>query len=135
MNQFQTPGACPSECPPFWVADASYTARCLSPKIGGTLTIKRQARSTISMEDAVRKARILAKKEAIAELKCYFPDTQCVAPYCAGNYYDPICRTVWSPNSQQEANEAAIAAATEAAQEWCETEVDSDPSPIILPPE
>lgn len=102
------------------------------PPIGRSITISRQARSTINLEDAQRKARMLAKKEAIAELTCYFQNTQCASPYCAGDYYDPICRTAWSPNSENEANQAAIIEATNAAMEWCATQFDPEPSPVIL---
>ncbi len=101
------------------------------PPIGRTLTITRVGISHLSQEDARINAARLAKTEALAEIKCYFEGSGSAQPYCSGDYYDAIVRTAWNSVSQAEANQDAQDAAEAAAAEWCETEIDQEPPPVI----
>lgn len=120
-------------CAPFWVADATYTAECPGGRTnngdtnrlgpwGPQITIRRQARSYLSLEHAQAEAQRLAKQEAEMELVCRFNATACVTPNCGSAFvslhYPPICRTADSTNSQVEADTRAALAAKQAAADF-----------------
>lgn len=100
--------------------------------IGRHLTVTRSARSCVSLLDAQRRAFIFARNEAIGELKCFAKDTECAAPFCAGDYYSPeVCRTALSTVSAAVAKQQAKAEAREEAQEWCDTGFDQQSPPVV----
>lgn len=130
-------GGCSSTpvCPPFWVADATYTAECsggrtISPygtaiagPFGPPVTVTRQFRSTLSLDHARQEALALAKREAEIELVCRFRSTQCVTPQCGSAWstfnYPQICATADSLISQGDAEYQARQAALVSANEFC----------------
>lgn len=67
-------GGCPTPSCGYWVADASYTARCDD---GRSVTVSRQGRSTISLEHARSVAVRLARTEAISQAKCFCATSPC----------------------------------------------------------
>lgn len=97
-------GFCDQGPPPRYVATATYTAEC--PGGTGTpVTVTRQAESCISMEEAQRKARLLAETEAKAEVQCTFAATMCVAPYPGT---PEVCGSAISHVSLQDAQAQAL---------------------------
>jgi len=127
-------GACPEavRCPPFYVADATYTATCPGgvdfPESGGTtngpvgpsVTITRQYRSTVSVEHARSMALALAKREAELELRCQFRAVASAMPYCDAVNLPPVFATVDSFISQADADYRAAVAANDLATAACE---------------
>ena len=71
------------------------------------------------MEHARKLALDLAEKEAKAELVCTFTATRCIRPDCSGIMYDPLCETKTSLVSFSDADSQALAAATQAASNFC----------------
>lgn len=130
-------GSCspPPACPPFWVAEATYTAECsggrtISPygtaiagPFGPPVTVTRQYRSTFSLAHAQQEAMKLAKREAEIELVCRFRSTVCVSPHCGSAWstfnYAQICETRDSMISQGDANYQAGEAAMASAHAFC----------------
>jgi hypothetical protein len=67
-------GSCARPSSKFWIADASYTARCPD---GRSVTVSRQGRSEISLEHARTVAVCLAKNEAIRQAACFCATVPC----------------------------------------------------------
>lgn len=67
-------GDCPKSNGGFWLADASYTARCPD---GRSVTVTRQGRSAMSYEHARAVAARLAKCEAERQAACFCNSAPC----------------------------------------------------------
>ena len=105
-------------CRDWWVATKSYTARCPVGRTGSPVTVTRQYRSLVSLEDAEIQAEKLAKREAEAELVCLFSSTQCAQPPCP-EHPDPVCVTATSSVSLLDASLEAIRLARLAVSVLC----------------
>ena len=65
--------------------------RVLGVPVGDPVTVTRQASSCVSLEDAERLARDLARKEAMAVMACRYVARDCVTPQCGYYFYAPVC--------------------------------------------
>lgn len=101
----------------WWVATVTYTAVCKGG-VGTPVTITRQARSSISEQDAQRIARDLAEKEAKAVIECTFTAVKCATPSCDPDA-DPVCATAISHVSLSDAEAQALALAQAEAELQC----------------
>ncbi len=96
----------------------SYTASCANGTVGEDVEVERTATSAVSQADADAIALRLAREEAEADLVCRYEANACVVASCPP--HSVLCRDGFSLVSQQDAQDAAYQAATEAARAACE---------------
>lgn len=117
----------------WWVSTRTYTAKCAEGKVGEPVTVTRQARSCISQRDADDKAAALARREAEAELQCYFEATAAALTPCST--FDPpelVEATAQSLISPEDAYAKALAQAQQGAQNLCEFGIPGGGHPFEL---